>query len=116
MLALEGVMLVSTGATSSVALAVLVLVLINAVANRSVIALARDATKRRYEADLRRAATRSDARGQRRARSRATGRGAEKVDAPVPGAKTTSRTAARPARPPRGESVYGAARRSTWTM
>jgi len=56
-LALEGVMLVSTGATSTVALAALIL--INAVANGSVIALARDATKRRCEADARRAATRS---------------------------------------------------------
>ena len=64
-LALEGVMLVSTGATSAVALAVLVL--INAVANGSVIALARDATKRRCEADARRATT--------RARSRAGTRG-----------------------------------------
>jgi Na+-transporting methylmalonyl-CoA/oxaloacetate decarboxylase gamma subunit len=55
-LALEGVMLVATGMTSVVAL--LVLILINAVANGSVIALARDATKRRAEADARRAATR----------------------------------------------------------
>jgi hypothetical protein len=61
-LALEGVMLVSTGVTSTVALAVLVL--INAVANGSVIALARDATKRRCEADARRSATRRS-RGQR---------------------------------------------------
>jgi hypothetical protein len=56
-LALEGVMLVSHGATSAVALAVLVA--INAVANGSVIALSRDAPRRRYEADARRAATRS---------------------------------------------------------
>jgi hypothetical protein len=55
-LALEGVMLVSHGATSAVALAVLVL--INAVANGAVIALARDATRRRQEADARRAASR----------------------------------------------------------
>jgi len=60
-LALEGVMLVSHGATSNVALAVLVL--INAVANGSVIALARDATRRRCEADARRAATRARSRG-----------------------------------------------------
>jgi len=59
-LALEGVMLVSHGATSAVALAVLVA--INAVANGSVIALARDATKRRCEADARRAATRARSR------------------------------------------------------
>ena len=62
-LALEGVMLVSTGATSDVALAVLVL--INAVANGSVIALARDATCRRREADARRAATRARGRSAR---------------------------------------------------
>ncbi len=73
-LALEGVMLVSTGATSAVALAVLIL--INAVANGSVIALARDATRRRCEADARRAAT--------RARSRAAGRGTEHAPASAP--------------------------------
>lgn len=72
-LALEGVMLVSTGATSTVALAVLIL--INAVANGSVIALSRDATKRRCEADGRRAATRA------RSRSR-TDRGGEVETAP----------------------------------
>jgi hypothetical protein len=59
-LALEGVMLVSHGATSAVALAVLIA--INAVANGSVIALSRDATRRRCEADARRAATRSRSR------------------------------------------------------
>src|SRR4029078_12733003 len=53
-LALEGVMLVSHGVTSAVALAVLIL--INAVANGSVIALARDATCRRREAGARRGA------------------------------------------------------------
>jgi len=56
-LALEGVMLISHGATSVVALAVLIL--INAVANGSVIALARDATNRRCAADARRVATRA---------------------------------------------------------
>src|SRR5680860_12417 len=61
-LALEGVMIVSTGATSTVALAVLIL--INAVANGSVIALSRDATRRQREADVRRAATRSRTRSQ----------------------------------------------------
>ena len=55
-LALEGVMLVSHGATSTIAL--VVLILINAVANGSVIALARDATRRRQTADARRVATR----------------------------------------------------------
>ena len=54
-LAIEGVMLVSTGATSTVAL--LVLILINALANGAAIALARDATCRRRDADARRAAT-----------------------------------------------------------
>jgi hypothetical protein len=61
-LALEGVMLVTTGATSTVALAVLVL--INAVANGSVIALSRDATNKRREADARRVATRARSRAQ----------------------------------------------------
>jgi len=56
-LALEGVMLVSRGATSNAALAVLIL--INAVANGSVIALSREATNKRREADARRAATRA---------------------------------------------------------
>lgn len=56
-LALEGVMLVSRGATSTVALAVLIV--INAVANGSVIAMSRDASQRRCRADMRRAATRA---------------------------------------------------------
>lgn len=55
-LALEGVMLVSHGVTSTVAL--LVLILINAVANGSVIALARDAACKRRDADARRVASR----------------------------------------------------------
>jgi hypothetical protein len=59
-IALEGVMLVAHGAASNVAL--VVLVLINAVANGSVIALSRDATRRRCEADARRAATRARSR------------------------------------------------------
>ena len=62
-LAIEGVMLVSTGVTSTVAL--VVLILINALANGAAIALARDATCRRRDADARRAAT-------VRARSQAT--------------------------------------------
>ena len=69
-LALEGVMLVSHGITSAVALAVLVA--INAVANGSVIALSRDATKRRCEADARRAAT--------RCRGRVPARGAQATE------------------------------------
>jgi hypothetical protein len=56
-LALEGVMLVSHGATSAVALTVLIL--INAIANGSVIALARDATRRKRDADDRGATTRA---------------------------------------------------------
>jgi hypothetical protein len=59
-LALEGVMLVSHGVTSAVAL--MVLILINAVANGSVIALARDATRRKRDADARGAATRARSR------------------------------------------------------
>lgn len=55
-LALEGVMLVSHGATSAVALAVLIA--INALANGSAIALARDATCRKREAVARATATR----------------------------------------------------------
>ena len=55
-LALEGVMLVSQGATSNAAL--IVLIAINAVANGAVIALAREATNKRREADSRRVATR----------------------------------------------------------
>jgi hypothetical protein len=54
-LATEGVMLVSRGSTSVVAL--VLLVTINAIANGSVIALARDATCRRREADARRSAS-----------------------------------------------------------
>ena len=62
-LALEGVMLVSHGLTSAAALAALIL--INAVANGSVIALSRDATKRRCAADARRAETRARSRAAR---------------------------------------------------
>ena len=62
-LALEGVMLVSHGATSAAAL--LVLILINALGNGATIALARDATCRRREADARRAATRARSRSSR---------------------------------------------------
>ncbi len=59
-LALEGVMLVSHGATSVAALAVLVL--INAVANGSAIALDRDASQRKRAAVARAAATRARSR------------------------------------------------------
>lgn len=63
-LALEGVMLVSHGTTSEVALAVLIA--INALANGAGIALARDATCRRREADARRVATRAGSRTEAR--------------------------------------------------
>lgn len=56
-LAIEGVMLVSTGVTSAVALAVLIA--INALANGSSIALAREATCKKREAAARAAATRA---------------------------------------------------------
>lgn len=56
-LAIEGVMLVSTGVTSTVAL--VVLIAINALANGAAIALARDATCRRREAAQRASATRA---------------------------------------------------------
>lgn len=63
--ALEGVMLVSHGTTSVVALAILVAV--NAVTNGCTIAIAREATGRRAEADARRSATRARSREDRRA-------------------------------------------------
>jgi len=101
-LALEGVMLLSRGMTS--VLALLVLIGINAVANGSVIALARDATCRRREADARRSAT--------RARNRSAGRVAPEpaqvqpaaeppfevvtvVDMPMPAPASRRRTARR---------------------
>jgi hypothetical protein len=87
--AIEGVMLVSTGITSSVALAVLVL--INALANGSVIALAREATCKQREPDARRAAT--------RARTRA-----ERILAVAPTAAVTP-PARRPARQPAAQKL-----------
>jgi hypothetical protein len=80
-LAIEGVMLVSQGLTSGVALAVLIL--INALGNGSTIALARAAACRRREADARRAATR---RSRTSARPAPTSKRAPfpVVDAPVP--------------------------------
>jgi hypothetical protein len=59
-LAIEGVMLVSSGVTSAVALAVLIA--INALANGSAIALARDATCRKRDAAARAATTRKSSR------------------------------------------------------
>ncbi len=78
--ALEGVMLVADGTTSVVALGLLVA--INAVANGCVIALSREATARRQEADARRSATRA----QNRAQARGT----------VPTSATSSTTATPP--------------------
>jgi len=73
-LAIEGVMLVSTGVTSAVALAVLIA--INALSNGSAIALAREATCKKREASARAAATR---------RSRGTStRRAPQTPAPMP--------------------------------
>jgi hypothetical protein len=61
-LAIEGVMLVSQGVTSGVALAVLIA--INALANGSSIALARDTTCKRRQAAQRASATRASSRVQ----------------------------------------------------
>ena len=101
-LALEGVMLVSTGATSTVALAVLVL--INAVANGSVIALSRDATRRRCEADARRAATRARGRSVRPEQH-------EEREASAPRSTPVGAVAAqpRPTRAPRAAQPSGSA-------
>jgi hypothetical protein len=88
-LALEGVMLVTTGTTSTVALAVLIL--INAVANGSVIALSRDATRRQREADARRAAT--------RARTRASSPVAPAQQPPIEVVETLPRRARVPRTP-----------------
>ena len=96
-LALEGVMLVSTGATSTVALAVLIL--INAVANGSVIALSRDATCRQRNADVRRAAT--------RARTRAGSTAQPEAAAPRRAPIAAPAAQIRPARAPR--AVQGSA-------
>jgi hypothetical protein len=87
-LAIEGVMLVSTGATSAVALAVLIA--INALANGASIALARDATCRQREADARRAATRA---------RRTTSSSQSHVPASRPAPATSRRPAAAPQAP-----------------
>jgi len=89
-LALEGVMLVSHGTTSGVALAVLIA--INAVANGSVIALSRDPTRRQSNADVRRAATRARNRPSPAASARSVP--SPHLSAPV----ATAPAAARPAR------------------
>jgi hypothetical protein len=89
--AIEGVMLVSTGATSNVAL--FVLILINALANGSAIALAREATCKRREAAARASVTRSRARAQATTEAPATAvpRVSAPVSAPVKRAKVSSR-------------------------
>jgi len=109
--ALEGVMLVSHGTTSLVALALLVI--INAIANGCVIALAREATARRQEADGRRSATRA----QNRARTRGVGTGATStrtpaetpVSVPVQASAASARPTARHPRPIRVPVVSGRA-------
>ena len=94
-LAIEGVMLVSTGVTSTVAL--VVLIAINALANGAAIALARDATCRRRDADARRAAT-VRARGQAAAaRSQSP---IDVVDASAADTTTRSKRTRRAARRP----------------
>jgi hypothetical protein len=82
--AIEGVMLVSTGATSNVAL--FVLILINALANGSAIALAREATCKRREAAARASATR---------RGRSTAAQPSAPAAPAAPAARTSATSAK---------------------
>jgi hypothetical protein len=94
-LALEGVMLVSHGTTSIVALALLIV--INAIANGCVIALAREATARRQDADARRSATRAQNRAQDRARTRD-----EAPVASVPVARRPASTSASVTHPARG--------------
>lgn len=95
-LAIEGVMLVSTGVTSNVALAVLIA--INALANGAAIALARDATCKRREADARRAAT-VQARSQAAAAARKnTIAVVDAVDAATDDMSEPVKRAARPAR------------------
>jgi hypothetical protein len=98
-LALEGVMLVSHGATSVVALAVLVV--INALGNGATIALARDATCKRREADARRAAT--------RARSRSS-----RPSAPAPAPRAPA--AAQPPQPTKPTGTRGLVKVPRWSQ
>jgi hypothetical protein len=89
-LAIEGVMLVAHGAASVVALAVLIL--INALANGSSIALAREATCKRREAAARASATRASKRGHAGPPARAKARGPiEVVEMPSTTALVTRR-------------------------
>ena len=92
-LALEGVMLVSHGATSAVAL--LTLILINAVSNGAVIALARDASQKKRAADARGAATRATNRATNRA-----GVPSNHPGAATPAQRTPYQTPASPASTP----------------
>ena len=93
--ALEGVMLVSHGTTSIVAL--LLLVAINAIANGCVIALAREATARRQDADARRSATRAQTRARARGESPAAPSAPVRTPAPaVPSARPSTRRPAPP--------------------
>jgi hypothetical protein len=96
-LAIEGVMIVSTGATSAVALAVLIA--INALANGSSIALARDATCKRRDADARRAATRARARTAGVSAQDRTSAAAPPV--PAPGTRRRARTPVQMVKVPR---------------
>ena len=82
--ALEGVMLVSHGATSAVAL--IALILINAVSNGAVIALARETSQKKRAADARGAATRASNRAHSRtgAPSKHTGAAAPAPHIPSP--------------------------------
>jgi hypothetical protein len=79
--ALEGVMLVSQGTTSVVAL--LLLVALNAIANGCVIAVSRDATERRRLHDAQRSATRAQNRAQNRG-----AQGSPPISTPAPTAWT----------------------------
>jgi hypothetical protein len=102
-LALEGVMLVSHGVTSGVALAALIL--INAVANGSVIALAREATRRKQEADARGAATRA----QRRAGARNGAQGGGSQEAPIVAESPATAPLRTPATVQQGPGIGGSA-------
>lgn len=93
-LALEGVMLVTSGKTSAVALAILIV--INAIANGCTIALGRDATMRRAEADARRSATRA----QNRAAARTQRAESAAQAAPAPAARPPVSRASRPVAAP----------------
>ncbi len=94
-LALEGVMLVTQGQTSSVALALLIV--INAIANGCTIALGRDATARRAEADARRSATRAQNRAAARTQRAENSAPAAAPVAPAPAARASAPRASRPA-------------------